>query len=31
MITKHGYAYFYEYAIIALPQPDGKHFITRMD
>ena len=31
MITKHGYAYFYEYAIIALPQPDGTHFITRMD
>lgn len=31
MITKDGYAYFYEYAIVALPQPDGKHFITRMD
>ena len=31
MITKHGYAYFYEYAIVALPQPDGTHFITRMD
>jgi hypothetical protein len=31
MITKDGYAYFYDYAIIALPQPDGKHFITRMD
>ena len=31
MITKDGYAYFYDYAIIALPQPNGKHFITRMD
>ena len=31
MLTKHGYAYFYEYAIIALPQADGKYFITRMD
>jgi len=31
MITKHGYAYFYEYAIVALPLPNGKHFITRMD
>ena len=31
MITKDGYAYFYEYGIVALPQPDGKHFITRMD
>ena len=31
MITKHGYAYFYQYAIIALPQADGKYFITRMD
>ena len=31
MITKPGYAYFYDYAIIALPQADGTHFITRMD
>jgi len=31
MITKHGYAYFYEYGIIALPQQYGNHFITRMD
>jgi hypothetical protein len=31
MITKDGYAYFYTHAIIALPQPNGKHFITRMD
>ena len=31
MITKHGYAYFYEYAIVALPQPNGEYFITRMD
>jgi hypothetical protein len=31
MITKHGYAYFYEYGIVALPLPNGKHFITRMD
>jgi len=31
MITKNGYAYFYEHAIVALPLPNGKHFITRMD
>ena len=31
MITKNGYAYFYEHAIVALPQPDNTHFITRMD
>ena len=31
MITKDGYAYFYDCAIVALPQPDGKYFITRMD
>jgi len=31
MITKDGYAYFYEHAIVALTQPDGTHFITRMD
>ena len=31
MITKDGYAYFYDHAIVALPQPDGTHFITRMD
>ena len=31
MITKDGYAYFYDHAIVALPQPDGKYFITRMD
>ena len=31
MINKHGYAYFYEYAIVALPQPNGEYFITRMD
>lgn len=31
MITKSGYAYFYSHAIVALPQPNDKHFITRMD
>lgn len=30
MKTKHGTAYFYPYAITALPV-DGGHFITRMD
>ena len=31
MNTKFGYVYFYEYAMIALPQGDGTYFITRMD
>ena len=30
MKTRHGTAYFYPYAITALPTDDG-HFITRMD
>ncbi len=30
MKTKDGDVYFYEYAITALPTPDG-HYITRMD
>ena len=30
MKTKHGTAYFYQYAITALPTDDG-YFITRMD
>ncbi len=29
--TPNGTAYFYEAAILALPMPDGKHYITRMD
>ena len=31
MKTRHGNVYFYEYAIVALPQQDGSHYITRMD
>ena len=31
MDTPNGTAYFYDYAILALPMPDGKHYITRMD
>jgi len=31
MDTPNGTAYFYESAILALPTPDGKHYITRMD
>ena len=31
MDTPNGTAYFYKYAILALPMPDGKHYITRMD
>ena len=31
MDTPNGTAYFYESAILALPMPDGKHYITRMD
>ena len=31
MNTPAGYAYFYDYAILALPMPDGSHYITRMD
>ena len=31
MDTPNGTAYFYEAAILALPMPDGKHYITRMD
>ena len=29
--TPNGNAYFYEYAILALPLPNGTHFVTRMD
>ena len=31
MNTPNGTAYFYDSAILALPMPDGKHYITRMD
>ena len=31
MDTPNGTAYFYEAAILALPMPDGEHYITRMD
>ena len=31
MDTPNGTAYFYESAMLALPMPDGKHYITRMD
>lgn len=31
MDTPNGTAYFYDYAILALPMPDGSHYITRMD
>jgi hypothetical protein len=31
MNTPNGNVYFYKYAIIALPLPDGKYFVTRMD
>ena len=29
--TPNGNAYFYEYAMLALPLPNGTHFVTRMD
>ena len=31
MDTPNGNVYFYEYAMLALPLPDGKYFVTRMD
>jgi len=31
MNTPSGNVYFYEYAMLALPLPDGSHFVTRMD
>ena len=31
MDTPNGTAYYYESAMLALPMPDGKHYITRMD
>lgn len=31
MNTPSGNVYFYEYAMIALPLPDGSYFVTRMD
>lgn len=31
LLTPDGPAYFYQYAMIALPLPNGEYFITRMD
>ena len=31
MNTPSGNVYFYQYAMLALPLPDGSHFVTRMD
>ena len=31
MNTSNGYVYFYEYAMLALPLPNGEYFVTRMD
>ena len=31
MNTPSGTVYFYQYAMLALPLPDGSHFVTRMD
>jgi len=31
MNTPSGNVYFYEYAMLALPLPDGEYFVTRMD
>ena len=31
MNTPNGNVYFYQYAMIALPLPNGEHFVTRMD
>ena len=31
MNTPNGNVYFYEYAMLALPLPNGKYFVTRMD
>ncbi len=31
MSTPNGNAYFYQYAMLALPLPNGEYFVTRMD
>ena len=31
MNTPNGNVYFYEYAMLALPLPNGEYFVTRMD
>ena len=31
MNTHNGYVYFYQYAMLALPLPNGEYFVTRMD
>jgi hypothetical protein len=31
MDTPSGIVYFYEYAMLALPLPNGEYFVTRMD
>ena len=31
MNTPNGNVYFYQYAMLALPLPNGEHFVTRMD
>ena len=31
MNTPNGNVYFYQYAMLALPLPDGEYFVTRMD
>ena len=31
MNTPSGNVYFYEYAMLALPLPNGEYFVTRMD
>ena len=31
MNTPNGYVYFYQYAMLALPLPNGEYFVTRMD
>ena len=31
MNTPSGTVYFYQYAMLALPLPDGEYFVTRMD
>lgn len=31
LLTPDGPAYFYQYAMLALPLPNGEYFVTRMD
>ena len=31
MSTPNGTVYFYQYAMLALPLPNGEYFVTRMD